>query len=76
MSKKVIEAGYSIIYEPEAAVFHHHGLHQGNERKRVEGVVSILENVDVHNFNGLPQSMLPGNINVAAVIPIISNPSY
>ena len=69
--KKVIEAGYQIIYEPEAAVYHHHGLHQGNKLTRVRGVVSILERVDAQHLNGLPQSMFPENINVAAIIPII-----
>ena len=44
--KEVIEAGYTLAYDPEAAVFHHHGLHQGNDEKRASGVVSILESVD------------------------------
>ena len=25
---EVIKAGYKLIYEPEAAVFHYHGIHQ------------------------------------------------
>jgi len=69
--KEVIHNGYKIIYEPEAAVFHHHGLHQGNTRKRVKGVVSILERMDAKILNGLPYSMIPENINVAAIIPIV-----
>ena len=69
--KQVIKAGYKIIYEPDAAVYHHHGLHQGNARDRAKGVVSILEHVDAKHLNGLPKSMLPKNLNVAAVIPII-----
>ncbi|NQU31748.1 MAG: glycosyltransferase [Bacteroidetes bacterium] len=71
--KQVIEAGYKIIYEPEAAVYHHHGLHQGNTKERLQGVVSILEDVDANSLNGLPQSMKPDALNVAAVIPIIGN---
>ena len=33
--KEVTEDGLSIIYEPEASVYHHHGLHQGNNKNIV-----------------------------------------
>jgi len=70
--KQVIEeAGYKIVYEPEAAVYHHHGIHQGNTSERVKGVVSILNHVDTKNLNNLPNSLTPEKHNVAAVIPII-----
>ena len=69
--KQVIEAGYKIIYEPEAEVFHHHGLHQGNAPERAKGVVSILENVDKKTLNNIPEIMKPENLNVVAVIPIM-----
>ena len=71
--KQVIGDGYNIIYEPQAAVYHHHGLHQGNSRERVQGVVSILEEVDAKNFGQLPKSMCPESLNVAGVIPIIGD---
>jgi len=71
--KQVIEAGYSLAYDPEAAVFHHHGLHQGNDEKRANGVVSILERVDKDVVSHLPDSMLPINTNVYAVILIENN---
>ena len=71
--KQVTEAGYKIIYEPKAAVYHHHGLHQGNEKSRARGVVSILEHVDEGILNSFPHSMKPEMINIAAVIPIIGD---
>lgn len=71
--KEVITEGYKIIYEPEAAVYHHHGLHQGNAKARAKGVVSILENVESSTINNLPNSMTPEKVNVAAVIPIIGD---
>ena len=71
--KLVIKAGYKIIYEPKASVYHHHGLHHGNKLKRVKGVVSILEEVDQKSLNQLPFSMSPENINVASVIPVIGS---
>ena len=68
--KKIIEAGLTIIYEPEAEVFHYHGLHQGNNPKRAKGVVSVIEKIDDEYVNELPKSMLPDNLNVIAIIPV------
>lgn len=41
--QQVINAGLQIVYEPEAAVFHHHGIHQDNRPDRAQNVVRILE---------------------------------
>lgn len=73
--KQVIEAGYTLAYDPNAAVFHHHGLHQGNDKKRANGVVSILERVDKDVISVLPDSMLPLNRYVSAII-LIENDKY
>jgi rhamnosyltransferase len=69
--KQVIQGGLNIIYEPEASVYHHHGLHQGNKNDRLKGVVTILEKISSKEINGIPNTMMPNNINVAAFIPII-----
>ena len=71
--KAVTEAGYKIVYEPNAAVFHHHGLHQGNDPARAKGVVSIMEQVDDELKDTLPESMQPQNVNIAAIVPIVGN---
>jgi rhamnosyltransferase len=68
--KAITTAGYHIVYDPEAAVYHHHGLHQGNMPQRAKGVVSIIERVDEEVANDLPPSLKPENINVAAVLPV------
>ena len=68
--KQVIEAGYQIAYDPDAAVYHYHGLHQGNTPKRVKGVVSIIEQVEKDTLNDLPDSLHPKNVHVSAVLPI------
>ncbi len=68
--KAVVGAGYRIIYDPEAAVYHHHGLHQGNTPERAKGVVSIIEQVDKNVLNELPESLRPENANIAAIVPI------
>ena len=66
--KEVISAGYHIIYDPDAPVYHHHGLHQGNTPKRARGVVSIIEHLDHDVSNNLPDSLKPEVVNIAAVI--------
>lgn len=68
--KAVIEAGYRIVYDPEATVYHHHGLHQGNATDRAKGVVSIIERVDEGLVNELPESLRPEHANIAAVVPV------
>ena len=71
--KQVIEAGYKIIYDPEAAIYHYQGLHKGNTNDRIDGVISILEHVDEKTLKRIPSSMTPEKLNVAAVIPIMSD---
>lgn len=68
--KVVTEAGYNIIYEPEAPVFHHHGLHQGNAPERAQGVVSVMQQVDSELLDALPESAKPENAEVVALIPV------
>lgn len=71
--KAVIEAGYNLVYEPDAAVYHHHGIHQGNDTQRAQGVVSIIDRIDSDVFNSLPESLLPENCLVAAVVPVLGD---
>jgi glycosyltransferase involved in cell wall biosynthesis len=46
-AKKVIERGYKIVYEPQASVYHFHGIHQALDRARCERVVRVIE--FIHN---------------------------
>lgn len=68
--KQLINNGYQIVYDPEAAVYHHHGLHHGNAQKRAKGVVSIIEKTDHEVLNEIPETWTPERANVAAVIPL------
>ena len=68
--KAVIDAGFKLIYEPLASVYHHHGLHQGNDPKRASGVVSIIEQTDKEIMGDVPDSLKPENVTVAALMPI------
>jgi len=71
--KAVIRAGFHLMYDPDAAVYHHHGLHQGNAPQRARGVVSIIERIDEDVVNDLPHSLRPEHANIAAVVPVQRN---
>ncbi|MDO8748014.1 MAG: glycosyltransferase family 2 protein [Candidatus Omnitrophota bacterium] len=64
-AKQILEAGYKIIYEPEASVFHYHGINQGGNTERAKGVVRILE--QIHPISKL--SSING-LNIIAIIPV------
>ena len=70
--KLVIEAGYEIIYEPSASVYHYHGLHQhGNSSDRAKGIATILDKLDVEIIGDLPKSFRPEIANFVVVLPVL-----
>lgn len=65
-AKNVLAMGYKIIYEPEASVYHHHGIHQDADEERCRNIVSILESLELgpkDNFYDVRE------MSVAALIP-------
>ena len=66
--QKVITAGLKIIYEPEASVYHWHGIHQDLNPVRAKKIVRILETLPSllpeKNNNTIEYS------NVVAIIPL------
>ena len=70
--KLVIEAGYDIIYEPSASVYHYHGLHQhGNSSDRAKGIATILDKLDAESIGSLPESLRPEIANFVVVLPVL-----
>lgn len=62
----ILSKGYSIIYEPEASVYHYHGIHQDLDRERARKVVSIIESLD----NNKQANLNAQELNIIALIPI------
>ena len=66
--RQVISAGMKIVYEPDASVYHWHGIHHDLNPERAKKIVRILE--------GLDASILQSNIEISnemdivAIIPI------
>ena len=42
-AQEMLNLGYQIIYEPEASVYHYHGIHQDRNEERMLNVASIIE---------------------------------
>jgi GT2 family glycosyltransferase len=68
-AKEVLDAGYYIVYEPKAAVYHHHGIHQSNDARRANSVVRVMEEsgaVGLEYFDPIDVSKL----KTVAVLPV------
>ena len=42
-AREITQLGYSVIYQPKAAVYHEHGLNHGTSKKRADRVVKALK---------------------------------
>ena len=71
--KQVVAAGYSIVYEPEASVYHHHGIHQDLDPERAERVVQIMEQIDGPASDGGHNAE---ELDVLVIIPVKGPPRY
>jgi rhamnosyltransferase len=69
--KKVTEAGYHLVYEPKAEVYHYHGIHQMQNSKRAESTIKILKDVEHFNHRDwLPETLRPENRDIVALVPV------
>jgi hypothetical protein len=66
-AKEILQENYILIYEPEASVFHWHGIHQNADEQRARQVVRILESLELMgSFSGDN----PIGLNIVGIIPI------
>lgn len=67
---EIIDAGFKIIYEPEAQVYHHHGIHQSRNIERCSNIVRIMEEITTQKSdNGLWEPIPTDDLEVTAFIP-------
>ena len=64
--QEVINAKFKIIYEPEASVYHWHGIHQDLNPDRASNIVKILENIK----GFAPKKATIEEQRILAVIPV------
>jgi len=66
-AQKALQLGHTIIYEPEARVYHYHGIHQNGDVQRCANVVKILESLrSDYRYKSIDVERL----NVVALIPV------
>lgn len=75
-AKQIIEKGYKIIYEPQAAVYHYHGIHQTGDEERCRGVVNVLKSMDIINDDNKDWLESLSRSNIVAFIPVRDGLKY
>ena len=63
---EMISRGRQIYYEPAAAVFHHHGIHQGLSEKRAQSIIKIIEKNEGVESQGI---LSPKDRHIISIIP-------
>jgi len=80
-AQSVLHKGYKIIYEPEASVYHYHGIHQNGDIERCSNVVKIMESLketlslkhlDIESLNTIAIIPVRGPIQYLKQKPLIS----
>ena len=66
--RAIINAGFNILYEPDASVFHWHGIHHNLDPLRAQKIVQIIEGID--GFEPLSPSTDPSHLDVVCIIPM------
>ena len=69
-ANEVQKAGFKIIYEPTASVYHHHGIHHEMDPVRYTNIVNILESMDQQEIQTSENNIDATRLNVVVVIPV------
>ncbi len=66
-AQEMLNRGYKLLYEPDASVYHYHGIHQGGNPERLSNVVKIIEK---HHTNYRTGKLNAKNLKIVAIIPV------
>ncbi len=74
-ANKVLNMGYRLIYEPDAAVYHHHGINQGNDKERMRSVVRTMKDNAIHGEDDLTTTLDanpfdPADADIVSFVPV------
>lgn len=73
-AEKMLQRGYKLVYEPEAGVYHYHGIHHAGDKNRCASVVRILESLKPETKNNIHVEIK--NLNIVAIIPVKGKINY
>lgn len=72
-AQQILQKGYRIIYEPEASIYHYHGIHQNGNIERCANVVKIIDTLNTeYNYKSIEVDKL----NIVALIPFRGQMPY
>ena len=66
-AQEMLKRGYKLLYEPEASVYHYHGIHQDGDHERLSNVVRIIEANQTRFSSG---KLDPNKLVIVAIIPV------
>ena len=66
--QEMISLGYNLVYEPEASVYHYHGIHQDGNIERCNNIVKIIQHMQPNSDDLV--SLDPNKMLIVALIPI------
>ena len=66
--QEMLNLGHKLVYEPEASVYHYHGIHQDGDVERCNNVVRIIQ--DMQSIKSNDVHLDPKTLNIVAVIPV------
>ena len=66
-AQEMLKRGFKILYEPEASVYHYHGIHQNGNDERLSNVVKIIQD---HQSDYRTGKLDAHNLNIIAIIPV------
>lgn len=66
--QQMLDQGHRLAYEPEASVYHHHGIHHDGNAERCRSVVRVIEEMQTGQERRM--SLDPDYLTVVAVIPV------
>lgn len=71
--KNLIDNGFHIYYNPTPCVYHYHGIHQSNNKKRLDGVIRIIRSLkgDI-DFKEIPEVCSISHLDSVLFLPINS----
>ena len=65
-AQQVLARGYKLVYEPEASVYHHHGIHHDGNVERCAQVMQVLERLGASS----DKSLAIDQLHTVALIPV------
>lgn len=70
-AEQVLRSGMTITYEPDAQVFHHHGIHHGRDDARARNTVQVLRSAEVTSDGAVEdRDRLSPQLKIVGILPV------